>query len=79
MIIEDALDDDTGGEKGEHKVPEPVYMDARNPISLAWNVSERYLLEAVPRAIDLGRTRSGKDSPRYTQGVGPHVVPKMKT
>lgn len=43
------------------------------------NASKRHTLEALPRAIDLGRTRSGKDSPRYTQGVGPHVAPKMKT
>jgi len=34
---------------------------------------------ALPSAIALGLTRSGNDSPRYTQGTGPQKIAKENT
>jgi hypothetical protein len=36
-------------------------------------------LVALPSAMDLGRTRRGNDSPRYTHGVGPQKMENEQT
>jgi hypothetical protein len=62
----------TGREEREKEVPDPILIN--RSVSVEDARVKVDVLVALPRAIALGRTRSGKLSPRYTQGVGPQKI-----
>ena len=71
---------DARGEEGEEEVPDPVCAkEKRDELGTRRTEGERYALDALPSAMALGRTRSGKLSPRYTHGVGPQKMENEKT